>query len=175
MSDNESISTEDMNALLETTNDFVEEEPEKRGVERTKREKPKSIKKKPEKSEPTVEELEAIDAEVLKEAEAQSQPEKPKRQRTQKQIEATKRMVEARKKKAAEIKANKAQEPEKPKNKVGRPTTTIIKEKIIYMAPQADGSYAPMKMKKPTAREIKAFDNEQEVKAKEDETNIKNK
>ena len=82
-------------------------------------------------------------------------------------------MVEARKKKAAEIKANKAQEPEKPKNKVGRPTTTIIKEKIIYMAPQADGSYAPMKMKKPTAREIKAFDNEQEVKAKEDETGVK--
>ena len=30
MSDNESISTEDMNALLETTNDFVEEEPEKK-------------------------------------------------------------------------------------------------------------------------------------------------
>jgi hypothetical protein len=154
-----------MNELLQGTNDFEEEHEEPKGVER-----PKKVK--PQKREPTVEELNMGTPQDPDEPEPEPEPVK-KKTRSPAQIEATKRLVEARKAAAQKRREAKAAEEAKPR-KVGRPKTReIIREKIIYLAPQPDGSYEPVKVKKPTKREIRAFDNEQEVIAQEQETGTK--
>lgn len=192
----ESLNTEDMQEFVEVkkTNEgesFISTG----GVERSSAPNPKKDKvKKPKKSE--TENKSEIENIVIEE-----KPKvKVKKPRTEKQIEATKRLVEANKKKKKEklknletsnvdTKKTKKVKPikeeplieveEKPKKKMGRPKTNFhtkeiihkIQEKVIYMIPDGNGGFEQVKNPKPlTKKDLKKI--ELEKQAKNDEIEI---
>jgi hypothetical protein len=190
MSDNESdesINTEDMNQLIETKKDYTG------GCERSSAPKPKKEKvKKPKKQ--VLEDMEDVTENIVIEEKPKPKVKKP---RTEKQIEATKRMLEANKKKKEDklkLETNKVdtmkvekvkpikEEPlevveEMPKKKMGRPKTKEIirtekiKEKIIYMIPNSSGGYEQVTNPKPlTKKDLKKI--ELEKQAKQDEIEL---
>lgn len=192
----ESLNTEDMQELVEVkkTNEgesFVSTG----GVERSSAPNPKKDKvKKPKKSE--TENKSEIENVIVEE-----KPKvKVKKPRTQSQINATIKLVEANKKKKEEklknletsnvdtkktekVKTIK-EEPlieveEKPKKKIGRPKTNFhtkeiihkIQEKVIYMIPDGNGGFEQVKNPKPlTKKDLKKI--ELEKQAKNDEIEI---
>ena len=191
MSDNESdesINTEDMNELIETKKDYTG------GCERSSAPKPKKDKVKKLKKE-VIEDNEDVTENIV--IEEKPKVKKEKKPRTPAQIEATKRMLEANKKKKEDklkLETNKVdtkktekikpikEEPvevveEMPKKKMGRPKTKEIirtekiKEKIIYMIPNSNGEYEQVKNPKPlTKKDLKKI--ELEKQAKQDEIEL---
>jgi len=172
MSDNESdesLNTEDMNELVEAKKDYTG------GVERSSAPNPKKNKvKKPKKE--VLENVEDVTENIVIEEKPKPKVKKP---RTEKQIEATKRLVEANKKKKEEklknlentkVETKKVEkvkpikeEPleeveEKPKKKMGRPKTHTkevihkIHEKVIYMIPDGKGNYEQVTNPKPLCK-----------------------
>ncbi len=174
----ESLNTEDMQELVEVKKDYTG------GVERSspKKEKVKKSKPKKEDNEDVIENI------VIEEE--KSKPKKEKKPRTQAQIDATKRLVEANKKKKEDKLKNLENEKvetikeeplevieEKPKKKMGRPKTKEIirtekiKEKVIYMIPNNNGGYDEVKNPKPLSKkDLKKI--ELEKQAKQDEIEI---
>lgn len=176
----ESLNTEDMQEIVEVKKTG--------GVERSSPPKEKKPKKK------VLEDIEDVTENVIEE---KPKP-KVKKPRTQAQIDATKRMIEANKKKKEEklknlenskVETKKVEkvkpikeEPleeveEKPKKKIGRPKTKEIirtekiKEKIIYMIPNSSGGYEEVKNPKPlTKKDLKKLDLEKQ--AKQDEIEL---
>ena len=193
MSDNESdesLNTDDMNEIVETKKEVMPTG----GCERSSVPNPKKDKvKKPKKE--VIEVIEDVTENVIVEKKA-----KVKKPRTEKQIEATKRMLEANRKKKEEklknLETTKVdtkktekikpvlEEPlieveEKPKKKMGRPKTNFhtkeiihkIQEKIIYMIPDGSGGYEQINNPKPlTKKDLKKIELEKD--AKHDEIEI---
>ena len=165
----ESINTEDLNEILETKKETVG------GVERSspKKEK-KEVKTKKVKTE---KDLGEVKEEVVEEV-VEEKPKKVKKPRTQAQIEATKRLVEAnrlkrennkKEKKVEEVKEVEKVEEKKPK---GRPRThtkeVIKKEKVIYMVANDRGGYDEIKNPKPLGkRDLKKIELEEQAKKEE--------
>jgi len=194
MSDNESdesLNTEDMNELVETKKEVITG-----GCERSSAPNPKKTKvKKPKKE--VLEDIEDVTENVIVEEKPKPKVKKP---RTPAQIEATKRLVEANKKKKEEklknLETSKVdtkktekvkpvlEEPlevveEKPKKKMGRPKTNFhtkeiihkIQEKVIYMIPDGNGGFEQVKNPKPlTKKDLKKI--ELEKQAKNDEIEL---
>jgi hypothetical protein len=183
----ESLNTEDLMELTESKKTG--------GVERTSPPNPKKEKVKKKPSKPVLENVEDVTENIVVEEKPKPKVKKP---RTEKQIEATKRMLEANRKKKEEklknlenskVETKKIEkvkpvkeEPlieveEKPKKRMGRPKTKEIirtekiKEKIIYMIPNSSGGYEEVKNPKPlTKKDLKKI--ELEKQAKQDEIEI---
>ena len=177
----ESLNTEDMNELVEVKKTG--------GVERSS----PPNEKKPKVKKPKKQVLE--DVTENNEIEEKPKVKKEKKPRTQAQIEATKRLVEANKKKREEklknlentkVESKKIEkvkpikeEPlieveEKPKKKMGRPKTHTkevihkIHEKVIYMIPDGNGGFEEVKNPKPLCKkDLHKIQLEKEVKQNE--------
>ena len=191
MSDNESdesLNTDDMNEIVETKKEVMPTG----GCERSSAPNPKKDKvKKPKKE--VIEVIEDVENVIVEE-----KP-KVKKPRTEKQIEATKKMLESNRKKKEDklnlentkVDTKKTEkikpvleEPlieveEKPKKKMGRPKTNFhtkevihkIQEKIIYMIPDGSGGFEQVKNPKPlTKKDLLRI--ELEKNAKNDEIEI---
>ena len=157
----ESVNTEDMNELLKdkpTYNTSGVERSSKKEKVKVKidnadiviKKKPKSKKSKevaPEVESETVNEI--IETPVIEKEEKEVKP-KTKKPRSEKQIKAFE-ALRARQmlKKEENLKLKEAKALEESKKKVGRPKTKEIihkvTEKIIYMIPNKDGQYEPVK------------------------------
>jgi hypothetical protein len=177
----ESLNTEDMQEIVEVKKTG--------GVERSS----PPNEKKPKVKKPKKEVLE--DVTENNEIEEKPKVKKEKKPRTQAQIEATKRLVEANKKKREEklknlentkVESKKIEkvkpikeEPlieveEKPKKKMGRPKTHTkevihkIHEKVIYMIPDGNGGFEEVKNPKPLCKkDLHKIQLEKEVKQNE--------
>ncbi len=168
----ESINTEDLNEILETKKETVG------GVERSspKKEK-KEVKTKKVKTEKDLGEVKEEVKEVVEEV-VEEKPKKVKKPRTQAQIEATKRLVEAnrvkrennkKEKKVEEVKEVEKVEEKKPKGRPRTHTKEIIKkEKVIYMVANDRGGYDEIKNPKPLGkRDLKKIELEEQAKKEE--------
>ena len=177
----ESLNTEDMQEIVEVKKTG--------GVERSS----PPNEKKPKVKKPKKEVLE--DVTENNEIEEKPKVKKEKKPRTQAQIEATKRLVEANKKKREEklknlentkVESKKIEkvkpikeEPlieveEKPKKRMGRPKTHTkevihkIHEKVIYMIPDGNGGFEEVKNPKPLCKkDLHKIQLEKEVKQNE--------
>lgn len=191
MSDNESdesLNTEDMQELVETKKEVITTG----GVERSSAPNPKKEKVKKKPSKPVLENVEDVTENIVIEEKPKPKVKKP---RTEKQIEATRRMLEANRikkeeklknlenskvetKKVEKVKPIK-EEPleqveEKPKKKMGRPKTHTkevihkIHEKVIYMIPDGKGNYEQVSNPKPLCKkDLKKIELEKQVKENE--------
>jgi len=162
MSDDESITTEDMNELLDLdrSEEFVEVEI--KGVER------KTHTKKVKKQKPVVEEAPPP---VVEEA-PPPVVEEPKKKKPMSEAKkaAIAKLVENNKKRAAQRRLDKEQGKPVKEMKPKRHTKEIIKtEKIIYMIPDNNGGYTEVKNPpKLTKKDIQKHENEIEVQKQEE-------
>jgi len=167
MSDDESITTEEMNAVV---NEETFEEIEIKGVERKNHKKKvpvvKSDKKvKSKKLEEPADEI--IEPEIKNKELKKLKAEKEKKPMSEKKKAAIEKLVENNKKRAEQRKLDKEEgKPVKPT----KHTKEIIKtEKIIYMIPDNSGGYKEVKNPpKLTKKDIKRHENELEVQKQEE-------
>ena len=170
MSDDESITTEEMNAVV---NEETFEEIEIKGVERKNHKKKvpvvKSDKKvKSKKLEEPADEI--IEPEIKNKELKKLKGEKEKKPMSEKKKAAIEKLVENNKKRAEQRKLDKEDgKPVKP-TKPTKHTKEIIKtEKIIYMIPDNSGGYKEVKNPpKLTKKDIKRHENELEVQKQEE-------
>lgn len=160
MSDDESITTEDMNELLNRDRSEDFEEVEIKGVER------KTHTKKMKKKEPVVEEAPPP---VVEEAPPPPPP-KEKKPMSEAKKAAIAKLVENNKKRAAQRRLDKEQGKPVKELKPKRHTKEIIKtEKIIYMIPDNNGGYTEVKNPpKLSKKDIQKHENEIEVQKQEE-------
>ena len=148
----ESINTEDMNELLKDKDTYDG------GVERSSKKKKVNLKdsdiviKKPKNKKSKEVEPEVVEENVneIVEPVVIEKEVKPKKPRSEKQIKAFEALRERQmKKKEENLKIKEAKALEESKKKPGRPRTKEIihkvTEKIIYMIPNKDGQYEPVK------------------------------
>ena len=167
MSDDESITTEEMNAVV---NEETFEEIEIKGVERKNHKKKvpvvKSDKKvKSKKLEEPADEI--IEPEIKNKELKKLKGEKEKKPMSEKKKAAIEKLVENNKKRAEQRKLDKEEgKPTKPT----KHTKEIIKtEKIIYMIPDGNGDFKEVKNPpKLTKKDIKRHENELEVQKQEE-------
>ena len=166
----ESINTEDLNEILETKKETVG------GVERSspKKEK-KEVKTKKVKTEKDLGEVKEEVKEVVEEVKEKPKVKKP---RTQAQIEATKRLVEAnrlkkennkKEKKVEEVKEVEKKQKGRPKKPIEEKLAkqVITKEKVIYMVANDTGGYDEINPKRLGKRELRKIELEEQAKKEE--------
>jgi hypothetical protein len=174
MSDDESITTEDMNQMI---NEETFEEVEVKGVERKTHTKKvpvvkteKKTDKKPKEKKITKKEKEEID-EYNESYNVEPQYKKnPKKPMSEAKKAAIEKLVENNKKRAEQRKLDKEQGKPVKETKPKTHTKEIIhKEKIIYMIPDNSGGYKEVKNPpKLTKKDIKKHENELEVQKQEE-------
>lgn len=170
MSDDESITTDEMNAVV---NEETFEEIEVKGVERKNHKKKvpvvKSEKKvKSKKIEEPADEI--IKPEIKNKELKKLKGEKEKKPMSEKKKAAVEKLVENNKKRAEQRKLDKEEGKEVKPTKPKSHTKEIIKtEKIIYMIPDGKGDFKEVKNPpKLTKKDIKRHENELEVQKQEE-------
>ena len=167
MSDDESITTEEMNNVV---NEETFEEVEIKGVERKTHKKKVPIVKS-EKKPKVKKEIENTDNEII-ESEIVVKPvvKKEKKPMSDAKKAAVEKLVENNKKRAEQRKLDKEQGKPVKETKPTKHTKEIIKtEKIIYMIPDNSGGYKEVKNPpKLTKKDIKRHENELEVQKQEE-------
>ena len=165
MSDDESITTEDMNELLDRDRSEDFEEVEIKGVER------KTHTKKVKKKEPVVEKApEPVVEEAPPVVEEAPPPKKETKPMSEAKKAAIAKLVENNKKRAAQRRLDKEQGKPVKELKPKRHTKEVIKtEKIIYMIPDNNGGYVEVKNPpKLSKKDIQKHENELEVQKQEE-------
>ena len=176
MSDDESITTEEMNQLV---NEETFEEVEVKGVERKSHTKKvpvvktdKKTDKKPKEKKLTKKEKEEIDDYNESYGVEPQFKKKPKEKKPMSEAKkaAVDKLIENNKKRAAQRKLDKEQGKPVKETKPKTHTKEIIhKEKIIYMIPDNNGGYKEVKNPpKLTKKDIKRHENELEVQKQEE-------